>query len=255
MCEKRTYKERLKQEAVIAQVKRRREMWREMMIENEGSLINKVMNGQFAGKRPRGRPRKRWRDEILSIVPLHFDYFVQYVDYVCITICSSHLGNCRMHCVETTPTFGNMFVKIDRLHYKSHVTHIWLQVMESENLSLTYDCMFSHLLTRWHYVSKCVRGGALAPKSGMNASICSTLSVECGSQVWLDCKGHTFRPFEMPDWLVAVLQHTSLLRQIHTHTNTHTELSCMYVQYVYIIINLQCSDFIIQPCKYSQMAA
>ena len=37
------------------------------MIENEGGLINKVMNGQFAGKRPRGRPRKRWRDEYLRI--------------------------------------------------------------------------------------------------------------------------------------------------------------------------------------------
>ena len=45
------------------------------MIENEGSLINKVMNGQFAGKRPRGRPRKRWRGEFLRIVPLHFEYF------------------------------------------------------------------------------------------------------------------------------------------------------------------------------------
>ena len=33
------------------------------MIENEGSLVNRVMNGQDAGKRPRGRPRKRWRDE------------------------------------------------------------------------------------------------------------------------------------------------------------------------------------------------
>ncbi len=31
------------------------------MIANEGSLVNRVMNGQVAGKRP--RPRKRWRDE------------------------------------------------------------------------------------------------------------------------------------------------------------------------------------------------
>ena len=54
-------RERLKQEAVVAQVKRRRELWREKMIENEGSLVNRVMNGQVAGKRHRGRPRKRWR--------------------------------------------------------------------------------------------------------------------------------------------------------------------------------------------------
>ena len=56
-------RERLKQEAVVAQMKRRRELWREKMIENEGSLANRVMKGQVAGKRPRGRPRKRWRDE------------------------------------------------------------------------------------------------------------------------------------------------------------------------------------------------
>ena len=48
---------------MVAQVKRRRNMWRERMIEKEGSLVNRVMNGQVAGKRPRGRPRKGWRDE------------------------------------------------------------------------------------------------------------------------------------------------------------------------------------------------
>ena len=52
----------MKQEAVVAQVKRGREVWREKMIENEGSLVNRVMNGQVAGKRPRGR-LKKWRDE------------------------------------------------------------------------------------------------------------------------------------------------------------------------------------------------
>ena len=35
-------RERLKQEAVVAQVKRRRELWREKMLENEGSLVNRV---------------------------------------------------------------------------------------------------------------------------------------------------------------------------------------------------------------------
>ena len=33
-------------------------MWREMMIENEGSLINKVMNGQFAERDLEGGPGK-----------------------------------------------------------------------------------------------------------------------------------------------------------------------------------------------------
>ena len=41
-------------------VKRRRDMWREKMTENEGSLVNRVMNGNVAGE--------TWR-----IVPLHFD--------------------------------------------------------------------------------------------------------------------------------------------------------------------------------------
>ena len=36
-------RERLKQEAVVAQVKRRRELLGEKMIENEGSLVNRVM--------------------------------------------------------------------------------------------------------------------------------------------------------------------------------------------------------------------
>ena len=52
-----------KQKVVVAQVKRRRERWREKMIENEGSLVNRVINGQVAGKTPRGRPKNRWTDE------------------------------------------------------------------------------------------------------------------------------------------------------------------------------------------------
>ena len=39
-------RERLKQETLIAQVKRRREVWREKVIENEVSLVNRVMSGQ-----------------------------------------------------------------------------------------------------------------------------------------------------------------------------------------------------------------
>ena len=34
-------------EAVVAQVKRRREVWRKKLIENEGSLVNRVMNRQL----------------------------------------------------------------------------------------------------------------------------------------------------------------------------------------------------------------
>ena len=53
----------LKQEAVVTQVMRRREWWKDKVTENHGSLMGKVMRGQVEGKRPRGRPRKRWSDD------------------------------------------------------------------------------------------------------------------------------------------------------------------------------------------------
>ena len=34
-------------------MKRRRDMWREKMTENEGSLVNRVMNGKVAGETQR----------------------------------------------------------------------------------------------------------------------------------------------------------------------------------------------------------
>ena len=54
-------RERLKQEAVVAQVKRRRDMWREKMTENEGSLVNRVMNGKVAGETQREAQKKMER--------------------------------------------------------------------------------------------------------------------------------------------------------------------------------------------------
>ena len=53
----------LKQEAVVAQVKKRREGWKDRMLENQGSIVEKVMRGQVEERRPRGRPRKRWSDD------------------------------------------------------------------------------------------------------------------------------------------------------------------------------------------------
>lgn len=43
---------------MVAQVKRRREVWRDEVMENKGSLVNRVMNGQVARKRCRGMPRR-----------------------------------------------------------------------------------------------------------------------------------------------------------------------------------------------------
>ena len=53
----------LKQEAMVTQVMRRREWWKDKVMENHGSLMGKVMRGQVEGKRPRGRPRNRWSDD------------------------------------------------------------------------------------------------------------------------------------------------------------------------------------------------
>ena len=47
----------LKQEAVVAQVKRRREGWKDRVLENQGSIVEKVMRGQVEGRIPRGRLR------------------------------------------------------------------------------------------------------------------------------------------------------------------------------------------------------
>ena len=60
----------LKQEAVVIQVKRRREWWKDKVMENHGSLMGKAMRGKVEGKRPRGRPRKRVMiSEVCRIVP------------------------------------------------------------------------------------------------------------------------------------------------------------------------------------------
>ncbi len=44
-------------------VKERREKWQTKVMEKTGSLVEKVTTGEVEGKRPRGRPRKRWRDQ------------------------------------------------------------------------------------------------------------------------------------------------------------------------------------------------
>ena len=78
------------------------------MIENEGSLVNRVMNGQVAGRRPRGSLVKdggmNFEDCAASIRC--------YLLCMHITI-NCNLVNCRMHSVGTTPMFGDMFMKLD----------------------------------------------------------------------------------------------------------------------------------------------
>ena len=52
----------LRQEGVVEQVSKRREVWKKQVEEQIGSITEMVMRGVVPGKRPRGRPRKRWSD-------------------------------------------------------------------------------------------------------------------------------------------------------------------------------------------------
>ena len=52
----------LRQEGVVEQVGRKREVWKKQVEEQVGSITEMVMRGVVPGKRPRGRPRKRWSD-------------------------------------------------------------------------------------------------------------------------------------------------------------------------------------------------
>ena len=54
---------RLQQRSIVEVVKERREKWQAKEMEKTGSLVEKVTTGEVEGRRHRGRPRKRWRDE------------------------------------------------------------------------------------------------------------------------------------------------------------------------------------------------
>ena len=56
-------RQRLQQRSIVEVVKERRLNWRADVIEKPGSLVGKVLAGEVEGRRPQGRPRKRWRDE------------------------------------------------------------------------------------------------------------------------------------------------------------------------------------------------
>ena len=54
-------RDRMKQEGVLDLVKRRQQRWKQRLEEMDDSRITKrVYDGEIAGRRPRGRPRKRW---------------------------------------------------------------------------------------------------------------------------------------------------------------------------------------------------
>ena len=55
-------RERLRVEPVLKKVERMRECWKEKVESRKGSVVKKVLTGEGIGKRPRGCPRKRWRD-------------------------------------------------------------------------------------------------------------------------------------------------------------------------------------------------
>ena len=56
---------RLRQEDVVATVHRKKKQWLRKMEEMpEDRLVKTVYMEEMPGKRPRGRPRKRWEDDL-----------------------------------------------------------------------------------------------------------------------------------------------------------------------------------------------
>ena len=52
----------LRQEGVVEQAGRKREVWKKRVEEQIGSMTEMVMGGTVPRKRPRERPRKQWSD-------------------------------------------------------------------------------------------------------------------------------------------------------------------------------------------------
>ena len=60
-------RERLGQEAVTDMMRRRQSRWLEKLTEmDNGRLVKRVFKDEVEGKRPRGRPCKRWIDNFKS---------------------------------------------------------------------------------------------------------------------------------------------------------------------------------------------
>ena len=56
-------REAVGQEEVMEKVKRKQRAWKEKLEQMEDNrLVKKVYTEEIAGKRPRGRPRKKWID-------------------------------------------------------------------------------------------------------------------------------------------------------------------------------------------------
>ena len=57
-----TVRYRLRLEPVLKKVERSKECWKEKVESKKARVVEKMLTGKVVGKRPRGRPRKRWRD-------------------------------------------------------------------------------------------------------------------------------------------------------------------------------------------------
>ena len=55
-------RQRLQQRSIVEVVKERRLNWKAKVIEKPG-IFGRESIGEVEGRRPRGRPRMRWRDE------------------------------------------------------------------------------------------------------------------------------------------------------------------------------------------------
>ena len=57
-------REKLRQESVLDKVKSRQKKWKIRVEMSLGRTTKKIFVGEMEGKRPRGRPRLKWTDNI-----------------------------------------------------------------------------------------------------------------------------------------------------------------------------------------------
>ena len=78
----------LRQEGVVEQVGRKREVWKKRVEEHIGSMTETVMSGAVPGKRPGGRPRKHGDGDDESLLTLFLLYGLSMIQLISHIVCA-----------------------------------------------------------------------------------------------------------------------------------------------------------------------
>ena len=66
---------RLRQEGVLALVNRWQQKWKQRLEEMSSGRVTKIVyDGEVPGKRPRGRPRMKWTNNLLNFIYYTLSY-------------------------------------------------------------------------------------------------------------------------------------------------------------------------------------